>query len=75
MLLVLLGANERDVQLGDLPTEVAELGFRTAHRIARGEQLVAEIDVALLARTDELSEAIDLGGRVVGRSFGHGRRV
>lgn len=68
VVLVLSGAFERDVELGDVTLQVADLGLGAAYGVLCGQQLVAEIGVGLLGGPDELAEAVDLRtehGRIV----------
>ena len=53
MILVLSGPGERDVELGDVATEDPGGGFGTAGRVSSGEQVLLELEVRQLGRTDQ----------------------
>jgi hypothetical protein len=68
VLLILLGADETCFQFDDLPAEAPERRLGAAYGIACGEQLMAQVGVALFGRPDEVAQTIDLVaqcGRVV----------
>lgn len=68
VLLVLLRTNEAGLELDQATPETTERRFRAPDRIPGGEELTLQVGVALLGRTDELTEPVDLGpqrGRVL----------
>jgi len=72
--LVLLCTNQRDLEFGDLSTETAERRFGASDGVTGSEEFVPEVDIALLGRSHELPQPVDLdtegswvvGGRVPG---------
>lgn len=77
MLLVLLRPGQGDVEFGDLAAETTQRRLGTLDGVAGGEELVAQIGVALFGGSHELSQPIDLGVQgpwvVVGRVPRHRR--
>ena len=65
MVLVLAGPGERDVEFGVLSAQHAGGRVGTASVITSGEEVLAEVGVRLLARTDEGAQTIALGAQLL----------